>query len=361
MKIGILTFHCAHNYGAVLQCYATQEFLKSKGYEVEIINYRPEYLLEPYRIFSTKKILSKNPVRTIKNIIFLLLTFVIKAKRWKGFERFINNKLNISNIASKDTIPSNYDAYIVGSDQIWNPKITEGFDGVYFCDFPFNKKSKKYIAYAASMESAKLDNNETDFYSKQLANFNSISVREAQLKDLLQPLTSTSIKQVLDPTLMVSPDVWNSFTTNKTNNEKYVVIYQVRHNQDTIRIAQDIAKQIDAKIKILVAWPQLYKRDIYQTATPEDFANIIRNAECVVTTSFHGTAFSIIFNKPFYTIKLNDGADSRSVSLLEALNLEDRMIETNETPIFSTIDYRLANEKLDALRQESQGFLLNNL
>lgn len=360
MKIGILTFHCAHNYGAVLQCYAMQEFLRSKGHDVEVINYRPKYLLEPYKIFNLKRCFSKNPFRILERILKEFILLPMRIKRFHGFENFINSKLNLSNAVTKKYIPSNYDIYIVGSDQIWNPKITRGFDDIYFCRFPFVKEKKKYIAYAASMESKVLDDNAARYYSYSLNNFDYISVREKQLLELLQPLVHKPIEQVLDPTLMVSSKIWEIFP-NRNNQEKYVVVYQVRNNENTIRIAHHIAAQIGAKVKILVAWLQIKYSDTDQNATPEEFVDYIRNASCVVTTSFHGSAFSIIFNRPFYTIRLNDGADTRSSSLLKSLGLEHRMIDANESPVFSQIDYSLVNQRLDVLRVKSQNYLLNSL
>ena len=362
MKIGILTFHCAHNYGAVLQCYATQEFLRSQGYEVEVINYRPQYLLDPYKLFDRRRVISKNLMLSLKFLFVECLLFLNRYKRFKGFETFIHNRLQIGNAVTRDSLPSDCDAYIIGSDQVWNSRITRGFDPVYFADFSFEKGNKKFISYAASMESKTLTPEQIDFYTKSLQNFDSLSVRESQLQQLLQPLISKKISQVLDPTLMVPTHVWDKFSTQKTEGDRYVVIYQVRQDPNTMRIAENIANQIGAKVKVLVAWLQ-YKavEGTDQTATPEEFVDAIRNAACVVTTSFHGTAFSVIFNRPFYTIKLNDGWDSRSESLLGTLNLEGRVVEVNASPIFSDIDYSLVNQKLEQLRSESQEYLLNSL
>ena len=168
MKIGILTFHCAHNYGAVLQCYATQEFLRSKGYDVEIINYRPEYLLRPYKLFDKTRFKANNPIQFIKKIIIELMIFKMRYKRWKGFEKFINNRLSVGCVVTKNTLPSDCNAYIIGSDQVWNPRITRGFDSIYFANFPFEKEEKKYISYAASMETKSLDETQIEFYKKNM-------------------------------------------------------------------------------------------------------------------------------------------------------------------------------------------------
>ena len=361
MKIGILTFHCAHNYGAVLQCYATQEFLRSKGYEVEVINYRPEYLLKPYRLFDKEIFANKNPIQILKILIVQLLMFYNKYKRFVGFERFIKRRLNIGKTVSKATLSSDYDAYIIGSDQVWKLGLTS-FDTVYFADFPFLKGEKKYISYAASMEAKTLGTNQEIFFKKALSNFDSLSVREDVLQQLLQPLTNKHISQVLDPVLMAPSQIWNNFSSDKVGVEKYVVVYQVCYYPDTLRIAHHIATQIEAKVKVLVAGSVFRPiEDTNQTATPEDFVDIIRNAACVVTTSFHGTAFSVVFNRPFYTIKIKDGGDTRSRSLLTSLGLEGRMLNVEDSPIFTEIDFSTVNKKMEYLRSNSQEFLLNSL
>lgn len=361
MKIGILTFHCAHNYGAVLQCYATQEFLRSKGYDVEIINYRPDYLLEPYRLLK-KRIRYRGFIRFIKDIIQELIIFPTRYQHWKGFRRFITQRLLLSQpIDDNSLISADYDAYLVGSDQIWNPNITQGFDKAYFCDFSFEKGTKKYIAYAASMEAKSLDLEKEWFYRRQLKRFDAISVREENLMKMLSPLVDTPIIHVLDPTLMVPRSMWNKLTSKPFADDKYVVVYQVFPNDNTMRIAKHIADQISAKVVNVVANManiSFYTRHSHQNATPEDFITILRNAACVVTTSFHGTAFSLIFNRPFYTLKLNIGWDERSTSLLNQLNLQDRMIDITSNPKFTEIDYSKVDPLLDKLRKESQDFLL---
>ena len=209
-KIGILTFHCAHNYGAVLQCYALQETLKKMGHDVEVIDYRPQYLLSPYAVFNINRIKSNNPLKIIKRSIRETILLGVRLKRYYTFYQFIKNKLSLSSRITKYNIPESYDVYIMGSDQIWNPKITEGFDPVYFGNFNFQKGSKKYISYAASMEANELNNQAKNTYKKFLKNFDSISVRENQLAELLQPLSEKNIETVLDPTLLADNQIWDN-------------------------------------------------------------------------------------------------------------------------------------------------------
>lgn len=362
MKIGLLTFHCAQNFGAVLQCYATQEFLKNKGYDVEVIDYRPDYLLRPYRLFNVQRLACGNPIKSGINLVKELIQFPRRCYRQWAYRKFANKYLTLSDTVTKESIPPYYDTYLVGSDQIWNPRLTKGFDDAYFCRFKFPKDNKRYVAYAASMEVKELSAEDKQYYQEVLSRFDAVSVREDELARLLQPLTSQPVTQVLDPTLMADPQIWDAFSTRSSfSKKKYVVIYQGRSNKASERIAKDIAKQVGGEVYILSTWFSLSRGETHMNISPEQFVDIIRNAACVITTSFHGTAFSIIFNRPFYTIRMNDGADTRSQSLLASLNLQDRMIGTDASPLFSAIDYSEANVKLEQLRSRSQQFLLDAL
>ena len=360
-KIGILTFHCAHNYGAVLQCYALQEYLISLGYDARVINYRPSYLFKAYRIISRKGLRTKNPLRLIRNIFHELMMAPVRCVRRHNFNRFIRNMLILTPPVSRNEIPSDFDAYVVGSDQIWNPDITRGFDNVYFCNFPFRKEDRRYISYAASAEMDSLSTEDSDFYRRVLPGLDSISVREQKLKEILQPLVQKKIDQVLDPALLVDSQMWGKIASSNPVKDKYVLVYQVREDKDTEMVARHLAEQLGVRVVSLVAKVDSWRSDACLTASPEDFVTMIRDAECVVTTSFHATAFSIIFNKPFYAVRLNDGKDSRVGSLLASLELEDRLIEKNDRPDFSGVEYTEANRRLHVLRTESQDYLKSAL
>lgn len=363
MKIGILTFHCAHNYGAVLQCYALQETLSQLGHKVEIIDYRPQYLLDPYNIFNKKRIISKNPIEFLKNIVKEFLILYIRIKRYNRFNRFIINRLNLSHPIYDKEIPSNYDVYIMGSDQIWNPQITNGFDDIYFGQFLFTKKNQKYIAYAASMEVKSLSSHDAEYYKNNLKNFNAISVREKTLAELLQPLSTTAIQSVIDPTLLINSNIWgNIIKEPKIKNKKYVLVYQVRYNSKVVKIAQKIAKQINGIVIELSSSISLKKiMQSKQSVSPEEFLGYIKNASFVITTSFHGTAFSIIFKRPFYCIQLNDGNDTRSSSLLNSLGLSNRMLTIDEEPKPNLIEYESVYGLLNDLRKQSLYFLRKSI
>lgn len=357
MKIGILTFHCAHNYGAMLQCYALQEHLVSKGHSVKVINYQPAYLLKPYKLFNRDRILSKSIFILIKNILRELLTLPKRCRRYRVFNHFLSKRINTSKLCDKDTITDDFDAYIFGSDQIWNPHITNGVDGVYFGNFPFPKGKKIYISYAASLGMDTIGAEWKESFKENLKNFDFISVREDSMIRLLTPLTRKPIQIVLDPTLLASKDIWNKLS-DTVKRRNYILVYQVREDSNTLDFAQHIAIQLNADIVQLVAWVRRKNKNGEKVcASPEDFVSYIKHAKCIVTTSFHGTAFSIIFNRPFYCLKLGDGCDNRSKSLLDVLKLENRMVDKYVRPKFSTIDYSISNKILEKMRNESNSFL----
>lgn len=358
MKIGILTFHCAHNYGAILQCYALQEVLKKMGHTVEVIDYRPLFLKEPYSIFSLHRIFSRDPSRLIKRVISELLSLPKQIKRYNNFEHFIKTQLSLS----APGIPSYYDIYIMGSDQIWNPRITRGFDGNYFGYLPFPKGHRKYIAYAASMEVENLSNTEKDYLQEALHNFDAISVREEQLACLLRSLTNNKIHNVLDPTLLADPSIWNRFLFQLPMRKKYVLVYQVRIDKNVERIANHIAKQLNAKVIVLSAPTWRKSKRVYQTESPQSFINWIKHACCVITTSFHGVAFSVTFKRAFYFVSLGAG-DIRAVSLLKMMGLDERVIDKAASPLFCEIDYNGMgiDDRLNKYRKISFDFLSSSV
>ena len=363
MKIGILTFHCAHNYGAVLQAYALQEYLKSLGHEVEFIKYEPEYLLEPYRVFPN--IRKKQSLATVLSAIARsVLTIFYSIPRHYAFKKFISDKLIISSKEVKTVEDiSGYDAYIVGSDQIWNLNITRGYDPVYWLGI--KDKNALKISYAASISQNKITEGQEEQVAKFLNNFDSISVRETQAQELLQPLATKEIHTVLDPTLLVDKQVWDGLDLSRPIAEKYVLVYYVGYSPNIGRIADNIAKEIGAKVITLVPYPTFRNRKgKNQTATPIDFVRYFKHAEFVVTSSFHGTVFATIFNRPFYTVEINalkGGSSTRMKSLLNALNLDSRLVDEASTPKHSLIDYTSTNRQLQNLRDSSQEFLINAL
>lgn len=365
MKIGILTFHCAHNFGAVLQCYALQEVLKMMNHEVEILNYRPQYLATSYPKVRLSTFKCKSPLKLYNRITVLIPQLRKKYKLYTKFENDyyqlspqINNKDQFLNIANK------YQYIIIGSDQVWNTKYNHN-EMLWFGDFGKALKDTKLIAYAASAGDPSFSIEELQKISLYINAFKSISVREHELKKTLSPYIKQNIQCVLDPTLMAPPSIWKRFQ-NIIINEKdpYILIYQARKDNNVFRIAKQISKQKHWKIITIDFYDNSIgiRNGIYhRTISPDQFVSYVKNAQCVITTSFHGTVFSIINKTPFYTLKLNDGADARNEELLNLLNLRDRFIEKNLDIKFISIKFDISDQLLENLRIKSFNFLKSAL
>ncbi len=361
MKVGLLTFHSAQNYGAVLQAYATQEVLKGLGHEIQVIDYRPPYLIRQQFFPSSKG----RPLSIkIKILIEGMLCLYWRYKRRKGFDSFINSRLNLSHekyVNKSFTSNDYYDAFIMGSDQIWNIKLTHGFDDLYWGNFASKRKVRK-ISYAASMSNYLLDDEQKQKMYNLLENFNSISVREEELKQFIYNNFKINATTVSDPTFLLGKSKWQENSINPRITKKYVLVYTISLRDEVMRIARLVAKQLNAVI--LEFTLGVNKRVVfnkYQVATPEEFLGLLENAECVLTSSFHGTAFSIIYNKPFYSVAHGNDKDTRQKTILEKLGLLDRFISRDSNPEFKQIDYGKVNPKLAVLRKESIAFLKNSL
>lgn len=329
MKIGILTFHCAHNYGAVLQCYALQEYLKSLGHEVYIIDYRPNYL--KYGLFTWYNWIALNPIKCIRKITFQVSTFPIQYRRFSSFTKFIKNRFNIKKLNL--SVPQNdIECFIFGSDQIWR-KNQNSFDPIYFGEFKA-AQGHKLISYAASMGLNSLSKTESSQIQNWLNNFSKITVREISLKELLTPLTSLPIDLVADPTFLLNSHEWDKVAIKPNINRPYILIYQVIPSQETYKLAYQSSKDL-GNIAIIEIASKIQKNHtshhmIYD-ASPEEFLGWIKNARFIITTSFHGTVFSIIFKKAFISIKQNKPSDLRIESILKHMNLQNRFIDSIQT------------------------------
>lgn len=326
MKIGILTFHCAHNYGAVLQAYALQTYLNSIGNNVCIVNYRPKYIKN--NIFAWYKWISLNPIKTYKKICWQRKTLIYQWKKRYAFKHFEKKYLNVKNI-NLSLSKNNIDCFIFGSDQIWR-KSHNCFDPIYYGNFK-GCKDKLLVSYAASMGLSTLSTNEKLLLKKWLSSFSMISVRESYLKELLLPLTSENIEIVVDPTFLLSKTSWEQIAISPNIDKQYILIYQVICNSSTYKMAYEVAKKFNLEI-IEISSDFVIKdvdHKVIYDASPEEFLGWIKNANFIITTSFHGTAFSLIFNKPFISIKQNMTSDLRIESILSMCGQEKRFVNCN--------------------------------
>lgn len=365
MKIGILTFHYAHNYGAMLQAYALNTYLNKHGYEAQIIDYRLPYIYRVHELLNFRQLYLRYS-ETNSRFISLLKTLKNyykhrrKNEKWHKFDLFLNKTLlKTKRINKKDEIQElGFDAIICGSDQIWNSSLTGHLEPLYFCEGLSNVLK---IAYAASNGSDVVLEKDWSLFRQLISNFNAISVREQGLSNFLNARGFKNTV-VLDPIFLLEKDDWYSICS-KVTNQTYLLTYSFNEDPFFFNHVKDIAEKKGLRIFSI-----LYKK--YETldssytqiinAGPIEFLSLFRYASFVVTNSFHGTAFSIMFNKQFYSISPQKGKE-RIESLLQELDLTNRFYSKHlETPEIS-IDYKTVNKKLSILRDKSYDFLNNAL
>lgn len=366
MKIGILTFHRALNYGAVLQCYALYETLKNKGYDVEVIDYRPSYIEKHRKLFYKRDFKKMSMIEKMKYIIKTPLTYWSKQKASKTFDSFLLQHFRFSRIVKKiSDIPSCYNIIFFGSDQIWSPKICEGFDPVYWGQF--SKKNTINVAYAPSIEDYEnLTLNQWDDVIRYLYQFNMISVREQKLKiELERRLPNIKVECVLDPTLLVSSNIIKSIAV-KPNCKNYILLFTVQERNFAYLVAKKMAETKGLNIVTVNAIPRLNmfskEKDVqnYGTCSPDVFLGLILYAQYIVTNSFHATAISIKMQKEFLCAKCS--RPLRIMNILDAVHLRDRYIsDINELTQLSTINYTDVFSLLNKYKENSEKYLLNSI
>lgn len=367
MKAGIVTFNSAHNYGAVLQVYAMQEYLKSLGLDVDVINYRIKEIDNVYKLYNVRR---KDPklirgIKKAKKILKVNLCERWKLEKRKNFEYFINNVLNTTKPYTtlqeiqKDFLQ--YDVLIAGSDQIWNTELTKGFKPAYFLEF--GNKDARRISYAASLGNDSIDEKYTLFYKRYLENFDFISVREEAMKDILKDLTDKPITRVIDPTLLLDKEVYDKLKIEtRYKGKDYIYVHYIGNDDKTYEIADQLSRKLGI--------PVLHNRqkglfenelDSLFNARPEEFISVIENAKYIVTNSFHTTVFSLIYEKDFITIP-HATRPARMQNLLEIAGLSNHLVEdVRIMPKLETlkIDYKDVKRRLLEERKSSIEFLNN--
>lgn len=346
MKVLIITRHAIANYGSVLQAYATQKIFENLGYESEILDYIPidekkENLVNTY---------IKNSKFWNKNIITRLIYNCLQKNNIENmnikFQEFREKMLNLTKkkyYGIEDLKKEKFDAeiYCTGSDQVWGKIGNMEFDPSYFLEF--DNDGKKCISFSASFGKTNINEMELKELPLLLKKYSSILIRENSGLQIVKNMGFKNVNQVLDPTLILNKNNWEKILEPITENKKYIFIYQLHHNRFFDKYAKFISKKTNLKIiRVNPSKYFKYKPGIFKgLVSPGQFLNYIKNAEFILTDSFHGTAFSILFNKKFVDILPNE-TSTRIVSLLEFLNLKDRIIynELNFNKLTKEIDYK---------------------
>lgn len=361
MNIGIITFHRAENYGAVLQAYALQEFISDnfKNCDVKIIDYRSVPIESAYSY--RKLILSGNPIKIIAKIL-LRGPRVYQTKR--NFKEFVNKRLVISetfNSENIETAKNEFDCIVAGSDQIFNLAMTN-HDMGYFLQgekHSRNNNSCSVISYAASTGTIPSD----ESYQSELLNllklFDALSFREKSSYDWC---TRHGLRcQVnADPVMLLDEEKWSKLA-KKSRVKPYVLYFcvqSIENEMKTLEFAKKKASELECELCFLSIYGSIHDREIQrlQSTKPEEFLGLIKNAECVVTDSFHASVFSIIFHKNFF-VETNIKNNARILDLLDltglsCLSMKNGIVMNPE----KKIDWKSIDTILEEKRKETYDY-----
>ena len=353
-KIGILTFHRAVNYGAVLQTYALCKSIDKLGGKPEVIDYRCKMIEDFYfKPFSKDYSIKLN----IKNFLF----YAKQRKRNNAFEGFRNSLIPLSkekyyNSSEMKMTEKLYDDFIVGSDQVWNYKCIGG-DSTFLLDFVTDGNKKN--SYAASLGKMTMEELDKMKFSNYLADYNQISVREKDGFDIVKKSCMKDVEINVDPTLLLEKEEWNTIA-ECDEKEKFVLVYSVNLPKKVIEIGRRVAAEKGVRLIVVTLenkYSPMRNEENQSFCSPQKLLGYFANAEYIVTNSFHGTVFSVINQRDFITIK-NDRAgldNSRLETLLESLGLDSRLVD--DYYVNDEIDYEEVTNRLKTLKEKSIYYL----
>ena len=328
-KIGIITFHEALNYGAVLQAYALKAICEKLGHKAHIVNYNYGGIEE--KIAPVKKFLSASDKKAaLPAFARGLLGYHWDKKREKAFASFREKYLSESaRCNSPEEISAlGYDVLIAGSDQIWNRGVTmKRYDPVFFMNFD---SSSKRVIYGASSEDVPFTGEKEEKFIEELNGLSeTVSIREKKLADYVEKLIGKKYPVVLDPTLIAGREIMEKIVTPESPKEPYILLYQIDSNPESDISVKSLEARFGCKVYTMTT-PRI--GDTYGrkgTAGPEEFLSLLKGAQFLVTNSFHGIALSILFEKNFFVYK-NGGVMSRIDNLLNQAGLTDRKVKMVE-------------------------------
>lgn len=366
-KIGIITFHNSYNCGSMLESYAIQTFISKNIDETEIIDYSSSGQKELYSVFE-----KNNSVKKIIKNILILPHYKRVLLNNKKYEEFKTKNFNLSDNVSENNInDKKYKAVVAGSDQIWNVTISD-FNEVYLLPWVINAKKIAYAPSFGAKNPLKFYKKKDDFI-KMLKDFDALSVREYNGQKWIKDMINVEVPVLLDPTLLLEAKDYDEIEDKEFNpSYKYIFFYSPAFNRDICRFVKKIADKYNLKI---ITWStksyyiKLIKKFGFilpPYESPAVYLHLIKNAELVLTTSYHGTIFSTIYRKRFFTIKNGGmyGDDDRVKTLLDQINMQQNLIPYEFDENFNylqDVNYDNYDTKISNLKIKSIQFLKNTL
>lgn len=375
-SVGIITIHRIYNYGSILQAYALCRVVREMGYDAEVIDYvypnefQKTYIVDNVDKAKKKSIGSKQKI--LKYCYALELLGQHKKMRYAIKDLIPLSTQKYYSIEDLMNISDKYDIYLTGSDQVWNPIYTKG-DPAFLLKFV--AESKKKISYAASFGISEIDKKYRRLYSDLLQRYNHVSVREKNGERLVSELTENRMcaKTVLDPTLLLDRVQWNSLLSPKRLIKKqYILCYFLNYTFNAFPYADQLIEYFQKCTGyevVRLGRPPVklfnHRQRFYVDAGPLEMLQLVRDAELVLTTSFHGTAFAVNFGIPVYSVVESVYAnDSRQINLLGQVGLNNRVISIGDPfPSMDNLQYDISYSQysLCELRKQSLEFLKQSL
>lgn len=366
-KVGLITCY-ADNYGACLQAYALQQMIIEMEYKAEIIKYSPISSMKEHRGLIKLIVPILNILRSIKNRKSIDR---YQGEMRKNFRKFKKECLTFGNIAyptieSLYKSPPEYDAFVTGSDQLWNP-IIHGMTNnrAHFLDFA--PEGKKRIAYSPSIGVSKIPDSCKKEMKQLVEKMDVVSVREEDGKRIINEISEKNCRVVLDPTLLLDKDEWSKIIKNFNGKKPYIFCYLFSKQDYVGEFVEYVKMKTCYEIVVIPFTKREMERGyvVRNDAGPKEFLGLIKNASLVITDSFHATAFSINFNVPFYSLLRNSDTElnnmnSRIFNILEIFDLKNRLISSAKDypdEINFDIDFKKVNKILDERREEDKKFL----
>ena len=365
MVIRTITCHHAFNRGAMLQAYALAQYLKSLGHEVQVMDYSPNYM--PGKAKVNFKWVPKRYDYLGIRMLYQLAKYrqhKLTQRRHDALESFYMKYIPVTSkhyntIDELRNDPPVADLYVAGSDQIWNTSFPNGKDAAFYLDFG---SPNRKISYAASFATKELVQGTEAFVKNKLHNFDAISVRELSGLKLLNSLGFEG-QLVVDPVFLLTSKQWDLFDGNDDEaRDRYILIYDFEPRKSAIKtIAKRLADLYGCKIFTVSSAPSVfsYADKSFLTCSPEKFVRLIKHAQCVISNSFHGTAFSMIYGRDFFVVNRKDGLNARMQDLLERYKLNNRLIDdkVSDEDLVKSINYDGVINQLNDDINESKSFL----
>lgn len=366
MRIGILTFSSAINYGAVLQAYGLSRVLAAMGHDVNVVEYNPDYLRSAYDV--TRNRPGYSSLLKLHEWHFWMDYMRSCCRRFcrkNRFGKFCDIYLSVDRMGFDD-VASRYDVLVYGSDQIWNPVITGGrIDDLFFGWLP-GGQAVKAVAYAASAGGlSNLNGYETQF-AECISRFSAISCREKILSDYINRLDPRfGAHTVADPTLLAGIEVFDEITANRLIKKPYLFYFDIFNDAEIRRRAKTVAERMGLRFVEMSTYHDVVRgQRLFRPGGPDEFLSLVKHSEMVVTTSFHATVFAVMFHKEFMTMEFSIEKSVRTTDLLGLLGLLNRHVPRRMEAAIAPekpVDWVAVEQKLSAMQMDSLRFLRESL